>query len=475
MTFSFVASDEVRGIQAKIDHPIVDADGHQREWAPLVRDYLAGIADARVVSQFDEWVSGAMTNRLKARAFWGGPVSNVVDRVSCVLPGLLHQRMDEIGLDFALLYPTMGLNAINIEDTELRQAVCRALNTYNAEVFEGFRDRLEPVASVPTSTPDEAIAELEYAVEVLGLRTVVMNAVVPRESRADGTPIEYLDTLGHGSIYNYDPLWKRCEELGVAPVFHGVGLGWGTRQSQTNYVYNHVGSFAAAQEAACRSIFMGGAPKRFPNLRFAFLEGGVAWASQMLADLIGHYEKRNIQSIFDLDPSRLDVEKSVELFSSFATGPMASMADRFKEFEIKVKSTRENPDEIDDFAEAGIESVKDIVDIFTTNFFFGCEADDQLNGLAFSKTLSPHGARLNAMLASDIGHWDVPDMRGVLLEAWELVEYGQINEDDFRDFTCGNIVRMLTDLKPDFFDGTSVSEAVRPFIRKSSLLTSQSQ
>ena len=86
-----------------------------------------------------------------------------------------------------------------------------------------------------------------------------------------------------------------------------------------------------------------------------------------------------------------------------------------------------------------------------------------MNALAFNGTLLPHGVRLNAMFASDIGHWDVPDVREVLPEAWELVEHGHLSEEDFSDFACGNVVRMLTDLNPRFFEGTAVAEVVRPY------------
>ena len=123
---------------------------------------------------------------------------------------------------------------------------------------------------------------------------------------------------------------------------------------------------------------------------------------------------------------------------------------------------------VDDFAESGITGPDDIVDIFTRQLGFGCEADDPLNALAFNGTLLPHGVRLNAMFASDIGHWDVPDMREVLPEAWELVEDGHLSEEDFSDFACGNVVRMLTDLNPRFFEGTAVADAVRPYVRTAS-------
>ena len=60
-------------------------------------------------------------------------------------------------------------------------------------------------------------------------------------------------------------------------------------------------------------------------------------------------------------------------------------------------------------------------------FYFGCEADDRMNAVAFGK-VNPFGARINAIFSSDVGHFDVPDMRMVLPEAYELVEDGLITD-----------------------------------------------
>ena len=38
---NFTRSDEVDAIRARIDHPIIDSDGHQIEYLPLVRDFIA--------------------------------------------------------------------------------------------------------------------------------------------------------------------------------------------------------------------------------------------------------------------------------------------------------------------------------------------------------------------------------------------------------------------------------------------------
>jgi predicted TIM-barrel fold metal-dependent hydrolase len=464
-TFNFVPNDRVSQIRRRLAHPIIDADGHLVEFMPMVIDCMREIAGDAVAERFIRYRRSPFTSGggyLPTRVFFGNPLG--LDRMTVLLPKLFYRRLEEIGIDFALLYPTSGLSVLSNPDDELRQAAARALNTYYARVFAEYRDRLEAVAVIPTFTPDEAVAELEYAVGVLGFKAVVMSGVVPRSMRPDGSPASWIDTLGHDSLFDYEPLWKRCVELGVVPSFHGIGYGWGSRVSPKNYVYNHLGNFAAAQEAVCRSLIMGGVPKRHPALRLSFLEGGVSWAAQLYADLLGHYEKRNKDAVQMFDPAQFDVELANELFAEFATGPLRTYGHRIEEGARPLGDPQASLYGIDDFAESGITGAEDMVDIFTRQLAFGCEADDPLNALAFNNKLLPRGATLHAMFASDIGHWDVPDVRGVLPEAWELVEDGHLTEQNFEAFACGNVVRMLTSMNPRFFDGTAVADAVAPYL-----------
>ena len=90
------------------------------------------------------------------------------------LPKLLHQRLDEMGLDFTIIYPSLGLFLVHLGDDELRGVACRALNKLHADIFNEYSDRMTPVAVVPMHSPAEAIAELEYAVGTLGLKAAVM-------------------------------------------------------------------------------------------------------------------------------------------------------------------------------------------------------------------------------------------------------------------------------------------------------------
>jgi hypothetical protein len=93
-------------------------------------------------------------------------------------------------------------------------------------------------------------------------------------------------------------------------------------------------------------------------------------------------------------------------------------------------------------------------------FHFGCEADDPMNAAAFDRARNPFGATLKAVWGSDIGHWDVPDVREALPEAFEQVQRGLLDEEQFRDFVFANPVDLWTATCPDFFRGSAVEGAV---------------
>ena len=131
--------------------------------------------------------------------------------------------------------------------------------------------------------------------------------------------------FGIDSAYDYDPVWQACLELGVSPTFHAGGRGYALRRSPTNFTYNHIGHFASTAEAICKALFLGGVTRRFPALRFAFLEGGTAWACQLFADLIEHWEKRNRAALEWTDPANLDRAALVALARDYGSPELAEL------------------------------------------------------------------------------------------------------------------------------------------------------
>ena len=397
--------------------------------------------------------------------WWGFPARNARDRATAMLPRLLHERMQEIGLDFAVAYPTLALFFAAIRDHELQLAAYRAYNAMAAELFSGVGDRLIPAACIPMDTPAEAIDELEFATN-LGLRAMMMTSLMRRPIKAaqrDGDGDRYAtwpEALGLESEYDYDPVWAKCLALRVSPTFHSASQGLGTRVSYSNFVYNHIGHFAAAGEAVCKSIFLGGVTRRFPSLKFAFLEGGVGWACMLYSDLISHWKKRNLAALDNTNPAKLDVGAVTESFRRYATPSLSRHIDQLD----SLRHLLGDVEPVDDFARCDISRAEDIPKLFVDNFYFGCEADDPVNGWAFNSRINPYGVKLHAIMGSDIGHFDVVDMTEVLAEAYELVERRQLDEDDFREFVFGNAVRLWAGASPDFFRGTAIEKQAADYL-----------
>jgi hypothetical protein len=285
---------------------------------------------------------------------------------------------------------------------------------------------------------------------------------MPRQ--AEGGSASWRDVIGIDSLYDYEPVWRRCADLRLSPLFHTGARGWGLRASPSNFVYNHIGHFATAGEAVCKALFLGGVTRRFPELRIGFLEGGVGWACQLFADLIGHWEKRNRRALEQFDPGKLDRGALIDFARAYAGDDVVALLEREgAALEVGVSAS---PDvgglaELDDFAACGIRDTHDFVRLFAEPFYFGCEPDDRINAWAFDRGCNPCGVRLNAMFGSDVGHFDVLDMGEVLPEACELLDRGLIAPDDFSRFVFGNAVRFFGGSNPEFFAGTAVAEAAR--------------
>jgi hypothetical protein len=311
-------------------------------------------------------------------------------------------------------------------------------------------------------TPDEALAALDHAVGALGLKACVLagHALRPLPGAEGVRGARWLDLFDAESPHDYDAVWRRCAELGVAPTFHSSAMGWGSRRSLTSYVANHLGNFAASGEATCRALLLHGVPTRFPTLRFAFLEGGAIWGANLREDLIGHLEKRGPGGLAQLDPAALDRDEMRALFERYAPKRFAPHAGELERTLAVLSDPDEDPASRQEFARSGLNTAADVCAVFE-RLHFGCEADDPLVPAAFEAGRSRPGARLRPMLGSDIGHWDVPDVTHVLPEAYERVESGVLAPGDFRAFVFENPATLFAAAAPRFFEGTRVADAVR--------------
>ncbi len=469
--------------RAKIDHPMIDGDSHIIEYTPLLLDYVRSAGGSELANRFEAgsrstgWYGLSPEERRYKRPmrgpWWALPTKNTLDRCTAMLPRLYYERMADFGLDFMVLYPTQGL-FLGQGGEEDRAIACHAYNEYVADGYREFAERMTPVAMIPMDTPEAALAELDHA-HALGLKVAMISSYVrrpvprtaeehPSLSRKD----TWLDSFGIDSAYDYDPVWARCIELGFPIATHTGGMGLDDRKSISNYMYNHMGHFAAAGEILAKSLVMGGVTTRFPEIRVALLEGGVQNGVRLYADLFSRWEKRSPQGLERLAPGNLDLDEAKKLFGEYAAPDVAERIDQLEET-LMVNPRQVAPEHLNDFAAMNIECAEDLRDRFIPNFYFGCEADDPLSCIAFDRRINPLGEQVRAIMSFDLGHWDVTNMAHAAAEAWEQVEDGLLCKEDFRKFAFENSVHLYADNNHKFFEGTAVEAEARQVLASSHL------
>src|SRR5215210_717107 len=213
-------------IHSELGHPVIDGDGHWMEPIPIFLEHLreAGGPDAvdRMRTTWrrnDAWYRASPQERQHHRMrrfIWWGVTSNTYDKATALLPALLNERLPELGIDFAVMYPSFGLTINAISEDDLSRAAARAYNTMTAEMFGPFEKRFAPVAIIPARTPQSAIAELEYAVGKLGFKAIMLRGNQERTAPGAAEGIDpqkapfYCDTIG---LYSDQKLKANAEAI----------------------------------------------------------------------------------------------------------------------------------------------------------------------------------------------------------------------------------------------------------------------
>ena len=216
-------------VRAKLDHPVVDADGHMIECTFAVLDFVRQVGGMEIANRYEDQLKLDPTGSGRRAVWVGNSGPGSIDRATAMLPKLYRARLDEAGIDYGVVYGTLALSVLRVDDDELRPVVFRAMNMLYADMFKEVSDRLTPAALIPMSDPDEAVSELEFAVNELGLKAIVVNTMLQRpapEVLAEAPHLAHLSldltSPGIDVGHVYDPVWAKCVELGV-PVILTMG------------------------------------------------------------------------------------------------------------------------------------------------------------------------------------------------------------------------------------------------------------
>ncbi|HET6951950.1 MAG TPA: amidohydrolase family protein [Acidimicrobiales bacterium] len=191
----------------------------------------------------------------------GGPVAwdDVLPALYDPAERVKAQWSDSV--DAEILYPTPGLwDAIGqLDDAELKAALARAYNDWLAEFCGHAPNQLFGLAKLPTTSVDDACAELRRCVTDLGLRGGILDAW-PSGAAAGGNPDD-------------DPFWETVNELQVPISFH-YGVGAHPTVPPTGIAPG----IKPPMADALLPMVAAGVFDRFPHVKVVLAHGDAGWA-----------------------------------------------------------------------------------------------------------------------------------------------------------------------------------------------------
>jgi predicted TIM-barrel fold metal-dependent hydrolase len=171
--------------------------------------------------------------------------------------------MDDLGVDVQVLFPTYLLN-VEARNPVVQAALSRSYNRWLAETTADSGGRLAWIVDVPALNTPRALEELEFGKEH-GAVGVYLRAI--GHHRGMGDPV-------------YLPIYEKAQDLDLTVAAH-VGGDYHVIRSQPSAVLNTI---VMPVPAAFGSVLLAGLTKRFPRLRWGFVEAGATWLPFVLQE-----------------------------------------------------------------------------------------------------------------------------------------------------------------------------------------------
>jgi aminocarboxymuconate-semialdehyde decarboxylase len=196
-------------------------------------------------------------------AAWMGVESNAHNRT---LGPVYQPKFADLSVRFADM-EAMGVDiqAISTSPTQyhywageaLAERIAAAANEYIAGLVAAHPARFAGLGAVSLQHPRLAVAQLERAVQQLGLRGVEVSTRVRDRELADPA---------------HEPFWEAAAALGAVVFIHPMGCTLGERLSRY-YLGNVIGNPAETTVALSHLIFAG-VLERYPALKVVAAHGG---------------------------------------------------------------------------------------------------------------------------------------------------------------------------------------------------------
>ena len=169
---------------------------------------------------------------------------------------------EDVGIEKTVLYTTLGLAFGKIVSRDWAIDVARGYNDWIYNTYMKYNPRFQAMGLVPLQEPAAAVDELDASSKISACAAPC--CLPPASKRTWATQ-------------RYWPIYEEANKLGCAIGIHGgahenLGL-----DDLTPYAPVHALGHPFGQMISFAGIVFNGVFDKFPNVKFGFMEGGVAW------------------------------------------------------------------------------------------------------------------------------------------------------------------------------------------------------
>jgi len=272
------------------DIPIMDCDSHHYE-SSCYREIAPYIEDPSVRRPFEKYTLRVLQNsilpgNLGDRNLAGRIRREYKDEADVrelshdaghpVAREILHS-MRHMAIDYSILFPTPMLVLGTHPQVEVEVELSRAYNRWLVEQVLPHSGAIKTMLYLPLSDPEACVEFIEEFGDVPGVVGFLVTAV------------RYQPMHQNRFMKVFAALNERSLPMG----FHSAP-NWGERAFETmnRFIGVHALGFPFYAMVQMTNLVLNAIPERFPNIRFIFMEAGIAWIPFMIARLDNEYMLR---------------------------------------------------------------------------------------------------------------------------------------------------------------------------------------
>ena len=261
---------------------VVDADVHVQESAEALEEYCEQPWDV-ALRDLKQESSGLLTPPVAV--VYEPPFNRGQPDRTVKSPSQLKKDLDGLGIDKCIIFPDELLTVGMLPSHDYAMALVRAYNRWLVKRWLGgsLFGALCTAPQDPVGSADE----------------------IRRFANCSHIACVVLPTAGIYPLYGhrwYEPIYEAAEKAKLPVALHSAGVvhpvfPFNLEQFETMFA-KHAIAHPFSLAANLVHMITNGVPLRFPNLRIAFIEGGISWVPWIMMRLDKEYVARRRQVPF---------------------------------------------------------------------------------------------------------------------------------------------------------------------------------